>query len=263
MISGPEATRIARSLESISGWISELVIVLNEDVRDDTESIAAKFGARVFREPWKGHIAQKNSAAAKTTQPWILGLDADEAVSPALRQQIQQLFEPGASPETYAAISFPRLSWFCGRWIRHGDWYPDRQVRLWQRGRAHWGGVDPHDKLLVEGAVKRLQADLHHFTGDSIDHQLSKTLRYTDGFVRHYLATGKETGCLDLLVRPPWRFLRAYFLRLGFLDGWPGYYLAWQNAFATAARYAKVRESRLRNKASASVAAGRSPSDLS
>jgi glycosyltransferase involved in cell wall biosynthesis len=246
MISGAEAGRVGRALESIASWTSELVVVLNDDVHDETEAIATKHGAKVFREPWKGHIAQKNSAAAKASQEWILGLDADEVVSPELRGEIEQLFGQPALLESYVAINFPRLSWFCGRWIRHGDWYPDRQTRLWRRGRAQWGGIDPHDKLLVDGAIKRLRSDLYHFTGDSIDHQLSKTLRYTDDFVRHCAATGRQAGGLDLLARPAWRFLRAYFLRLGFLDGWPGYYLAWQNAFATAARYAKVHEARLR-----------------
>jgi glycosyltransferase involved in cell wall biosynthesis len=246
MISGAEAGRVGRALESIAGWTSELVVVLNDDVRDETEAIALKHGAKVFREPWKGHISQKNSAAAKATKEWILGLDADEVVSPELRKEIEQLFHRPAFLESCAAASFPRLSWFCGRWIRHGDWYPDRQTRLWRRGRAKWGGIDPHDKLLVEGAVAKLQADLLHFTGDSINHQISKTLRYTDDFVRHCAVTGKGAGGLNLLVRPAWRFVRAYFLRLGFLDGWPGYYLAWQNAFATAARYAKVREAQLR-----------------
>ena len=242
MISGAEAGRIGRALESVAEWTSELIVVLNEEARDGTEAIAIKYGAKVFREPWKGHIAQKNSAAAKASREWILGLDADEAVSPELRREIERFFGDAALLGSYAAASFPRLSWFCGRWIRHGDWYPDRQTRLWRRGRARWGGIDPHDKLLVEGAQKRLRADLHHFTGDSIDHQISKTLRYTNDFVRHCAATGKGAETLDLLARPAWRFARAYFLRLGFLDGWPGYYLAWQNAFATATRYAKVRE---------------------
>jgi glycosyltransferase involved in cell wall biosynthesis len=245
LISGAEAPRIGRALESVAGWTSEIVVVLNEDVRDGTEDIARRHGARVFREPWKGHIAQKNSAADKATQPWVLGLDSDEAVSPQLQQEIARLFEPASQAERFAAYQFPRCTFYCGRWIRHGDWYPDRQTRLWQRGRARWGGVDPHDKLLVDGAVGRLRADLHHFSNDSINRQVEKLVPFSDAFVRHRLESGRGASWLDMTARPLWRFVRAYCFRLGFLDGWPGYYIAWLNAFSAVTRYVKVREARL------------------
>src|SRR5437762_730059 len=147
LISGAEAHRIGRALESVVAWTSEIIVVLNEEVRDGTEEIAGQFGAKVFREPWKGHIAQKQSAAKKASQPWILGLDADEVISGPLREEIARLFDRPDVVIRFAAYSFPRCAFYCGRWIRHGDWYPDRQKRLWQRGRARWGGIDPHDKL--------------------------------------------------------------------------------------------------------------------
>lgn len=245
LIAGNEAHRIRRALESINGWTSETIVVLNDDVSDGTDKLAMEFGARIFREPWKGHIAQKNSAAEKATQEWILGLDADEAISPELCAEIRQQFAAPDRSARFAAYSFPRCSFYCGRWIRHGDWYPDRQTRLWQKGRARWGGIDPHDKLLVKGLVGRLHQDLLHFPMESINHQIAKTVKYTDDFVRHYQETGKTVGFADLLVRPLWRFARAYLLRLGFLDGWQGFSIAWLTAFYTFLRYAKVRESQL------------------
>src|SRR5215831_17633166 len=153
MISSAEAHRIGRALASVSGWTSELIVVLNQEVADGTEEVARKHGAKVFREPWKGHIAQKNSASEKATQPWLFNLDADEVVSVGLREEIQSVFSDGAKAEKFAAYSFPRLSWYCGRWIWHGDWYPDRKTRIWRQGKARWVGTDPHDRLLVDGEI--------------------------------------------------------------------------------------------------------------
>jgi glycosyltransferase involved in cell wall biosynthesis len=245
IIAGNEAARIARALKSVAGWTSEIIVVLNDDIADGTDQIAESFGAKVFREPWKGHIAQKNSAAQKAAGDWILGLDADEAVSPELRDEIQKLFSEPEKLRRFAAFSFPRCTFYCGRWIRHGDWYPDRQTRLWRRGAAEWGGVDPHDKLLVAGRVGRLQNDLQHFSNDSINRQIEKLIPFSDEFVRQHLAGNRYSSWLDLALRPGWRFFRAYFLRLGFLDGWPGYYIARLNAFSALTRYTKVREAKL------------------
>jgi hypothetical protein len=241
MISGAEAGRIGRALESVAGWTSEMVVVLNEDVRDGTEDITRGRGAHAFREPWKGHIAQKNSAAAKATQPWILGLDADEVVSPELREEILRLFARPGGAEPFAAYSFPRCTLFCGRWIRHGDWYPDRKTRLWKKGAAEWSGVDPHDKLLVRGNIGQLRGDLLHEHGKGVDEMIAKIPRYSDDFARHAKQTGRGASWFDLAVRPAWRFARSYLFRLGFLDGWQGSYIAWMTAFYTATRYAKIR----------------------
>lgn len=245
IISGAEAHRIERALKSVASWTSEIIVVLNEDVRDGTEAIALRFGAKAFREPWKGHVAQKNSAAAKANQPWILGLDADEVVSGELRAEMERLFTASGELERHAAYSFPRCTFYLGRWIRHGDWYPDRQTRLWRRGRAQWEGVDPHDTLVVHGEVARLRAELLHFSMENLNRQLQKIGVYGDYFARQWVAAGRSPGFADFAVRPLWRFMRCYFLRLGFLDGWVGFFLAWQTAFACLTRYAKVREARL------------------
>ena len=136
MVSGAEAHRIGRALESVADWASEIIVVLNEEVADGTDALAARFGAKIFREPWRGFIAQKNSAAEKATQPWLLNLDADEVVSPELQREIAATVQGEENP--LAACEFPRCTFYCGRWIRHGDWYPDRVLRLWRRGTARW-----------------------------------------------------------------------------------------------------------------------------
>jgi hypothetical protein len=242
IISGAEASRIGRTLDSVAGWTAETLVVLNEEVADGTDEVAKARGATVFREPWKGHVAQKNSAAEKATQPWILALDSDEVVSATLRQEIERALGSQPAAALPAAFAFPRCSLFQGRWIRHGDWYPDRQTRLWQRGRARWGGVDPHDKIQVEGPVGRLRGDLLHYAAETFDQQMRKTLVYANLFAAQAVAGGRPPGFLDLALRPPWRFVRGYFLRLGFLDGKAGLSVAWMGAAYTFLRYGKAIE---------------------
>lgn len=238
MIAGAEADRIRYALESVTDWAAEIIVVVNPEVADGTDRIAESYGARVFREPWKGYVEQKNSAAEKAAQPWLLSLDADEAVSPSLQDDIRRaLVEPGDK----VAFSFPRCTRFCGRWIRHGDWYPDRKVRLWRRGHGRWTGASVHEKLEVNGPVGHLRSDLLHSTAETIDRQIAKISSYSNEFARDARGSRTAADWWDLLVRPAWRFWRTYVFRLGFLDGWQGYYIAWMTAFYTATRYAKVR----------------------
>jgi glycosyltransferase involved in cell wall biosynthesis len=245
VISNNEAHRIRRLLESVNGWTQEIIVVLNDDSNDGTDRIAAEYGAKVFREPWKGHIAQKNSALQKATATWILGLDADEAISENLLEELRALFSEPTRISSFAAFQFPRCTLYCGKWIRHGDWYPDRQTRLWRRGAAAWGGIDPHDKLIVEGQVGRLCSDMLHYSAETINFQITKTVRYADDFVRHCIENRKTVTLMDLTLRPIWRFCRAYILRMGFLDGWRGFAIAWLTAFYTFLRYVRVFEARL------------------
>jgi glycosyltransferase involved in cell wall biosynthesis len=243
IVSGAEAGRIGRTLESVASWAGEIIVVLNEEVRDGTEEIARQFGATVFREPWKGFIGQKNSAAEKCTQSWLLNLDADEVVPVELAAEIREAVSHPEGP--LLAYEFPRCTYYCGRWIRHGDWYPDRVLRLYRKGAAHWAGEEPHAHLEVRGRVGRLRSDLLHLSNESIARQIAKIAPYHADFVKRRLAAGKSTGFFELAVRPPWRFLRAYFLRLGFLDGWPGFYIAALSAFSTLTRNAMVSEAKL------------------
>jgi glycosyltransferase involved in cell wall biosynthesis len=243
IISGPEAHRIGRALESVAGWAGEIIVVLNEEVHDGTEEICLRHGAKVFREPWKGFVGQKNSAADKATAPWLLNLDADEAVTPALAEEIAAVvLAPAAAHPVYKCA---RCSFYCGRWIRHGDWYPDYVCRLWRKGAARWTGQEPHAALEVQGHTGKLRADLRHYPMETINHQIAKTVKYADDFVRHCAEQKRGVTFLDLLVRPGWRFLRGYVFKLGFLDGWQGFTIAWLTSFYTFLRYVKVREAGL------------------
>ncbi len=244
LISGAEAHRIGQALKSVADWTSEIVVVLNENVSDGTDKIAESFGAKVFREPWRGFIKQKNSASDKATQPWILGIDADEVVSDSLRAEIAATLKSA----TCAAYEFPRCTFFFDRWIRHGDYYPDRVTRLWRKDCAHWAGIEPHAHLDVQGEIGRLKSDLLHYSNESIDRQIAKIAPYSDDFVQDYIAKNKHVSALDLVGRPFWRFFRSYILRRGFLDGRPGLYIASLTAFSTLTRYMKVLEARQKPK---------------
>ncbi len=242
LIAGNEAARIRRPLDSVAGWATEIIVLLNDDVSDGTDKIAAEFGAKVFREPWKGFGPQKQSLAEKCTQPWLLNLDADEVVSPELRAEITALLADEKRAAAHVAYSFPRCSFYSGRWIRHGDWYPDRQIRLWQRGRARWSPVPVHEKLQVDGSIGKLRGELLHHTMDDLNHHVRKMVEYSDLFARNN--AGRKIGVREIALRPWWRFVRSYFLRLGFLDGWQGYAIARLAAQEVFLRYAKIREAR-------------------
>lgn len=240
MVSGAEAARIGRALDSVAGWAAEIIVVLNAEVADGTEEIARKHGAKVFREPWKGFIGQKNSAAEKAGQEWLLNLDADEVVSQALALEIEGVVS--ARQQEAVAYEFPRCTFYCGRWIRHGDWYPDRVCRLWRRGCGRWVGQEPHARLEVQGRIGRLRSDLQHYSNETIARQIAKIAPYQETVVQQRLAQGRSATLLEMGFRPWWRFFRAYVLRLGFLDGWQGFYIAGLSAFSTLTRYALVRE---------------------
>jgi glycosyltransferase involved in cell wall biosynthesis len=241
VVAGNEAHRIRPALDSVKDWTSEIVLAIDDKVTDGTDQVAAGYGAKIISQPWRGHAAHRNFASAHATQPWLLALDADEVVSEKLCDEIAAAFQGHGITTIPAAYSFPRLSYFGGRWIRHGNWYPDRKVRLWRKEAGQWEG-DPHEKLVLQGAVVRLRGELLHFSNENIDQLLGKIGVVSSIFVRQCQARGRRAGWTDLAIRPFWKFFRAYVLRLGFLDGWPGYFIAWMDAFSTVTRYAKVVE---------------------
>ena len=240
IISGAEAHRIERALESVVDWTSEIIVVLNEEVQDGTEEIALRFGAKVRRHKWQGFREQKNLADTYATQPWILQLDADEEVSAELREELAHFF--ANDHERYAGASFPRKVWFLGRWITHGDWYPDRVLRLYRRTAGQWGGAEEHCAVSLKGAKKKLSADLLHYTNPTITNYLQKFPFYADLYLKRQLATGERWSAPAVVVRSLWRFFRAYLFKLGFLDGYPGFFIAFSTAYATLFRHTRLYE---------------------
>jgi glycosyltransferase involved in cell wall biosynthesis len=240
IIANNEAHRIGNTLKSVAGWTSEIVAVINHDVSDGTDKVIESFGGKVYREPWRGFVGQNQSATDKATGEWLLSIDADEVISPELAAEIQACF---ARPETLnrlAGFEFPRVSMFYGRWIRHGEWYPDRKLRLWKRGQGKWGGAAPHSRVIVNGPVGRLKGEMFHYSMESLEHLLQKTVRYADDFVATCRQENRRVTFGQMVIRPPWRFLRGYVFKLGFLDGWRGLAIAWMAAFYTFLRYLKA-----------------------
>jgi glycosyltransferase involved in cell wall biosynthesis len=240
IISGAEAHRIGRCLESAAQWTSEIVVVLNSEVQDGTEAIAASFGAKIHRHPWQGFREQKNLALSYATLPWVLALDADEEVSGELRESIFRFFAD--SQQRFAAASFARKVWFLGRWITHGDWYPDHVLRLFQREKGKWAGSAEHCAVEVQGASTILAGDLLHYTNPDISSYVSKINYFADVYLQRQLAEKARWSAPVAVFRAAWRFVRAYFFRLGFLDGYPGFFIAASTAYSTLVRHSRLYE---------------------
>jgi len=242
IVAGNEAARIRRTLESLRGWVAEIVLAVDNVVVDGTDTIAAEYGAKVCSQPWQGHGRHRNFASTQAAQPWLLAIDADEVVTPELRDEIIRLFEQNKFNPPCAAYSFPRCTFYNGRWIRHGDWYPDRKARLWKRQEARWGDTDLHESLIVNGVTGKLKNELLHYSMESLDHHLRKAIKHSEIYRRNHAQ--RSVGFGELWFRPWWRFVRGYFLRRGFLDGWQGYAVARLASLEVFLRYAKIREAR-------------------
>ena len=239
VITRNEAANLNRCLTSVKGLAVE-ILLMDSGSTDATLEIAAQHGVRWLHQDWLGYRDQKQAALEQCTQPWVLSLDADEEVSPAMRQDILTFFEKDAA--TREGASFPRKVWFLGRWITHGDWYPDRKLRLVRRDRAKWVGSIEHDKLEVPGPVKMCMGDLHHFSFPTMARYVEKINIFADESLKRQLAAGKSWSLGETLFRPLWRFVRAYLLRRGFLDGFPGLWIAWSTAYQTFVRYSRLYE---------------------
>ncbi|TDU64160.1 glycosyltransferase involved in cell wall biosynthesis [Prosthecobacter fusiformis] len=249
IISKNEQANLRRCLASAAGLAEEIVIV-DSGSTDATAEVAAEFGARFVHQDWLGYTDQKNLCNSFCTQPWILALDCDEELSPELQQGIAAFFESGDSA-IYDAAWMARCVWFLGRWIRHGDWYPDKKVRLFRREKGQWQGHDSsqvHERLVVQGPHTTLRGDLYHYSFTGMRHYLDKHLSYTEVFADHEKAGGRGWSLVDAVFRPWWRFFRAYFIKAGFLDGFPGLWIAIATAFFTFMRYSRAYEGQVAQK---------------
>lgn len=211
-----EATRIGACLESAS--FADEIIVIDSGSTDETAAIARRHGARVIQQSWLGYGRQKHFATEQATNNWVLSLDADERVSDELRASILSAL---AAPD-FHAYEFSRCNRFMGRWLRHGEGYPDRSLRLFHRAHARWSDDPVHEKVIADAFVGRLRGDLLHDSAQSLGDYLAKQNRYTTLQAERLHAAGKRGSVTKLLLSPLFRFLKFYILRLGFLDGAPG-----------------------------------------
>jgi glycosyltransferase involved in cell wall biosynthesis len=213
-----EADRIEACLRSVS--FCDEVIVVDSHSTDSTRERAATLGARVIERDWPGYRSQKQFAVDAARNDWVLCLDADERVSDRLRAEIERCRERGF--DDHAGFSLPRITEYFGRFLHHGNAYPDRLVRLFDRRRGGWVGREIHENTRVEGRIGRLKGHLEHYSYRSLSDHHNRMERYAQLMGQALHADGKRCGLGKVLFNPQWRFLRGYVLRLGFLDGWRG-----------------------------------------
>lgn len=200
------------------------IIVVDAHSTDRTRDIAREAGARVIERDWAGYRTQKQFAVNAASNDWIISLDADERLSPALAAEILRLKINGLGE--HAGYEIPFLSSYFGSPVTHGDWHPDRRLRMFNRKRAEFRGEEIHEKVVAVGPTARLRGHIFHDSYRDLDHQLTKLERYARLMSNAMLVRGKRASALRVFLNPAWRFLRAYFIRKGFMDGWRGFAIA-------------------------------------
>lgn len=213
------------------------IVVVDSGSSDETLTVAERYGARIIKQEWLGYGAQKQFGAAQARNRWILCVDADERVNPALRTSLQAALQ---SPK-HAAYAMARCNRFMGRWLRHGEGYPDWSVRLFDRERAGWSDDAVHEKVVVRGTTGRLDGDLMHESETGLAVYLEKQNRYTTLQAAALYSSGKRVRLARLIMSPMLRFIKFYFFRLGFLDGVPGLVHICIGCWNSFTKYAKLR----------------------
>jgi glycosyltransferase involved in cell wall biosynthesis len=235
LITFNEERNLPRVLDSL-GDLADEIIVVDSGSTDRTLEIAVERRARVFTRAWTGFADQRNFAAAQAPSDWVLALDADEELSPELRQSIQ---EWKSRPPAAAAYEFSRLASYLGSWIRHSGWYPDRKVRLYRRDLGRFHGA-AHDSLTAEGRVERLNGDLLHHAYRTLAEHEAKVNSYSTAVARELYDRGRRSWLPAMLLATPWTLVRKFIIQRGFLDGKRGWRIAWHSTRYTYLKFRKL-----------------------
>ncbi|MFK7894326.1 MAG: glycosyltransferase family 2 protein [Myxococcota bacterium] len=232
-----EEEELVRAIESVA-WADEIVVVVDAKSEDGSEQVARRMASRVECRVYEGDVAQKRYATSLAKHDWVLILDPDEVVTEELGQSIRAALEsPGPS-----AYQLNRATYHLGRWIRHGDFYPDWKLRLFRKSQARWVGRDPHGRVEVPGKLGDLKGDLEHYSYRDLADQVDRIQFFSGQAAEALFREGAKFRLQDLILRPPARFLRTYFLRAGFRDGLPGFVISAASAFYVFLKYAKLWE---------------------
>jgi glycosyltransferase involved in cell wall biosynthesis len=236
LITKNEEANLKDCLESVS--FADEIIVVDSQSSDKTQEIARSFGAKLeITSDWPGFGLQKNRALSLATQDWVLSIDADERVTPELKQEILATI---ASPKAADCYAIPRSSWYCGRFMKHSGWYPDYVDRLFKRGTARFSEHLVHEHLLPEGSKGKLKHHFLHYSFRDFSQVLRKVDTYSSALAEQSFKQGKRSSVCKAFWHAVWAFIRTYIFRLGFLDGPQGLALAISNAEGTYYRYIKI-----------------------
>lgn len=232
-----EERNIARCLDSLSDLVDEIVVV-DSFSTDKTQEIVSKYDARFIKQEFLGYIEQKNFALGLAKYDHVLSLDADEALSETLRDSVKKVKQDFCCDGYY----MNRLANYCGQWIRHSGWYPDRKMRLFDRRKGEWKGTNPHDKYMLQqdAEVGVLQGDLLHYTFYTVEEHLKQIDNFSSIAAQAKYNEGIRSNAWKLLVKPIARFVKGYLFKLGFLDGYYGWLIGIYSAKATYLKYLKL-----------------------
>lgn len=235
-----EERNIARCLASVKA-IADDIVVVDSFSTDATERIVRDHGARFVQHAFEGHIEQKNWAITQVKHPWVLSLDADEALDEKLTRSILAM---KSDPYPADGYTMARLTNYCGTWVKHGGWYPDIKLRLWDSRKGCWGGTNPHDRYDLDPGTRmeRLSGDLLHYSYHSISDHLRQVDYFTGISSNALYRQGRKAGAVKLLISPIAKFVGDYIFHGGFLDGFHGFVIARISAHATFLKYAKLKQ---------------------
>ena len=238
VITRNEAANIEGALESVK-WADEIVVVDSHSA-DETVALAGRYAARIVTHDWAGYSAQRNYAAEIASHDWILAIDADERVPPQLAAEIQQILQSGTAVGGYR---MPRVSYYLGRWIRGTDWYPDYQLRLYNRRVGRFNGKRVHESVeLRQGGPGTLHHDLQHYPYRDISDHVTSIDHYTTLAAEEWYAEGRRTNPFEVAIHPPAAFLRNYVMRRGFRDGTAGFLISILNSYYVFLKILKLWE---------------------
>lgn len=237
IITKDEQANIERVLGSVP--FADEIVVVDSGSGDATCELAKKYTNNVLFNEWPGHVKQKQFAVDAASNDWILSLDADEEVSADLAQMLLRFKDSDPDADAY---ELNRRSFYLGRWIRYSGWYPDKRIRLFDRRKNKWGGYDPHDRVIPNGTVSRIEKDILHYPYKDITHHLQTINSYTSIMASQLYDKGKRASVLDIAFRPWYALVKKLLLKTAFLDGFPGFMIAATTALSVLFKYAKLYE---------------------
>ncbi|MBI5218666.1 MAG: glycosyltransferase family 2 protein [Bacteroidia bacterium] len=234
-----EERNIGRCLDSVKE-IADEIIVVDSFSTDKTEEICNSYKVRFFKHEFDGYSNQKNWGNTQAVHPYILSIDADEALSEKLVAEIKKI----KSAWTHDAYCFNRITNYCGKWINHCGWYPDRKLRLWDKRRGQWNGALIHEDVEMAADARKINinADILHYSYYSITGHIAQVNRFTDLTATDAFNKGEKASLFKIFFKPIWKFKRDFIFKLGFLDGYYGFVVCFISAFAAFLKYAKLRQ---------------------